>query len=358
MGLASGPPPRREAPTIVYLVTRRYDFTMHQYLHNWRDSLNANIQIKHYESLSRSNNMPPGTYIFSDVERLSYVGRTLAHALWNQLATTSDTITLLNHPKHSLRRHQLLRMLEKCGQNAFRARWLTENLDELRYPVFIREEREHSGNLTPLISSRRELNAAISALRRLNYKPRELLVVEFCDTADEVGVYRKYSAFVVGGEVIPRHLLFGHSWMLKHPELSDEDKSREQREYVFSNPHGEELGRIAAAAGIDYGRIDYAMLNGRIQVWEINTNPVVVRSEADYKPINWAVHQQFATRIAGAFERIAGHGGGRQKTVTLPVGFVLANRIDEWLKRKRHPDGKKKRGKLKKLPKVGGKGAR
>ena len=30
-------------------------------------------------------------------------------------------------------------------------------------------------------------------------------------------------------------------------------------------------------AGIDYGRIDYSMLDGEPQVWEINTNPTVLK---------------------------------------------------------------------------------
>ena len=44
-------------------------------------------------------------------------------------------------------------------------------------------------------------------------------------------------------------------------------------DFTMSNPHEHELRRIFSTARIEYGRIDYALLGERIQVWEINTNP-------------------------------------------------------------------------------------
>src|SRR3546814_10272912 len=45
-----------------------------------------------------------------------------------------------------------------------------------------------------------------------------LLITEFCDTQDDRGLYRKYSAFNVGGRIIPRHLHFSRSWQVKRSE--------------------------------------------------------------------------------------------------------------------------------------------
>ena len=53
------------------------------------------------------------------------------------------------------------------------------------------------------------------------YRARDLLGVEFCDTSDATGLFRKYSAFLVDGEVLPRHLLFSKSWHLKKPDIAD-----------------------------------------------------------------------------------------------------------------------------------------
>jgi hypothetical protein len=42
-----------------------------------------------------------------------------------------------------------------------------------------------------------------------------------------------------------------------------------------SNPYAEHLKKVFDAAGIEYGRADFGMYRGRIQVYEINTNPHV-----------------------------------------------------------------------------------
>jgi hypothetical protein len=53
--------------------------------------------------------------------------------------------------------------------------------------------------------------------------------------------------------------------------------AREELEYVQRNPHEEELREIFAIANIDYGRIDYSILDGKVQTWEINLNPTIGR---------------------------------------------------------------------------------
>lgn len=61
-------------------------------------------------------------------------------------------------------------------------------------------------------------------------------------------------------------MLFGRRWMLKEPELSDDRMALEQRRYVEANPHADALQAICRASHIDYGRVDYGLLDGRLQV--------------------------------------------------------------------------------------------
>lgn len=58
-----------------------------------------------------------------------------------------------------------------------------------------------------------------------------------------------------------------------------DDHAREQA-FLSGNPHADLLGPAFEAAGIGYGRADYAMIGGRPQVFEINTNPLIDRPEA------------------------------------------------------------------------------
>ena len=100
-----------------------------------------------------------------------------------------------------------------------------------------------------------------------------LLIEEFCDTRDASGLYRKYSAFAIGERIVPRHVFFSRDWLLKAPQLVAQELVAEELAYVRDNPHEAALREIFALARITYGRIDYALKDGRVQVWEINTNP-------------------------------------------------------------------------------------
>jgi hypothetical protein len=59
---------------------------------------------------------------------------------------------------------------------------------------------------------------------------------------------------------------------------------RRGAEYLQAHPHEAELRKIFDLANIEYGRIDYSLLNGKIQVWEINTNPNITSSPMKIAP--------------------------------------------------------------------------
>jgi hypothetical protein len=73
--------------------------------------------------------------------------------------------------------------------------------------------------------------------------------------------------------------MISDSWIVKYglknlpPELVEEEQA-----YVTDNPHAEQLLKIFDLAQIDFGRIDYCVANGRIEVFEINTNPQFPRA--------------------------------------------------------------------------------
>jgi hypothetical protein len=103
-----------------------------------------------------------------------------------------------------------------------------------------------------------------------------LLIVEWCDTSDAAGVFRKYSAFVIGESIVARHLVCSRDWVVKDFDLYEHDVLWEARRYVAENPDAAFLQEIARLAGVEYGRFDYAFADGRPQIWEINMNPIVI----------------------------------------------------------------------------------
>jgi hypothetical protein len=200
---------------------------------------------------------------------------------------------VLNDPDHALLRLELLEELYRLGLNRYRAIRATGNLRELRFPVFLHEEFRHTGSLSPLLSTYAELERALGRAVLQGHRLKDLLVVEFCDTVDAEGRYRKYTAYVIGSEVIARTMGRGRGWMLKADGVEfSEEMLLEERAYVLANPYEDQVRRIFALAGIEYGRIDFAIKDGAVQTWEINTNPTVGPGRYKVMPDEFASMRQ------------------------------------------------------------------
>jgi hypothetical protein len=289
---------------IGYLVTAAHRYTVDEYLRSWAPELRSIVRVLPYESLSGDVRLPRASYIFSDLERLSGPMRRRAEDMAHRLARDPESSTVLNSPTGTLVRHDLLRLLRERGSNEFGAYRLSETRTPERFPVFLREEDSHGGAMTPLLHTQRELDRTIARLYLGRRTLDNLLMIEFCDTSDDRGIYRKYGTYIVGSRIIPKHMMFSRDWSTKHTDLVDEARLEEEREFLETNPHREELRAIFHAAGVTYGRADYGILDGRIQVWEINTNPMILRPGELMKPERLPFKTQFAERMARAFEAV------------------------------------------------------
>jgi hypothetical protein len=133
---------------------------------------------------------------------------------------------------------------------------------------------------------------------------RYLMAVEWLDVRDEDGLYRKYAAMKIGERLIPRHVLFSRKWMTKKPDVVTEATAKEEREYLERFPHADQLEEVFRLAGLDYGRVDYGFHNGRLQVWEVNSNPVLVPPPGRIHRLRKESQEWSAARIAEAFEAL------------------------------------------------------
>ncbi len=260
------------------------DWTPHEYLSGWGRAVADRFRVVHYEDLAAAGSLERGVYVLAALCRLTDGMGLFLRELHGRLSREPG-LRFLNDPSRTLKRLPLLEELARRGLNEFRAARATGDFASLRYPVFLRSERAHDGALSPLLQSPREVEAAVARAVILGRREvRDLLVVEFCDTADSDGYYRKYSAYVVGDRVLPRSMEYGRGWMLKHAGCEYSQKMLdEERAYVLANPHEPELSRIFAIAGIQYGRIDYAIKAGRVQTWEINLHPMIGRGPGPSK---------------------------------------------------------------------------
>jgi len=299
---------------IHFLVARGQDTGITKYLSFWGLPVADRFRVIYYDTLTHQSEFQPGTYVLAALDHVDHSALGSVRELHACLASAPG-FRFLNHsdPARTLRRYDLLTELHRQGRNTFRAERATGDIRALRYPVFVRSERAHAGALSSLLHAPREVDAAIGRLLVQGYAIRDLLVVEFCDTADPQGNYRKYAAFIVGDRVIPRSLAYGREWMLKfHSTDFSRALVEEERAYVFGNPHERELAGIFRIAGVQYGRADYAVCNGRIETWEINLNPTIGRgagpssgaAPAELEPIRRQTKEHFYSAFQSAWEAV------------------------------------------------------
>lgn len=296
---------------IYYLVNARHAYTIAEYLKHWAAGLAPRVQIVPYAALPANRDLPVGAYVFSDLERMDEHQRALVAGVADQLAGTTPASRIVNHPARALGRVALIDARHASGDNGYRCFPATTRGEPWGYPVFVRRAREHSGSRSQLLRERAAVDRAIAAELLAGVPIDDLIVVEFMDTADEHGIYRKYSAFRVGDRILPRHVLFSRRWMLRDADMMEPEQRAQVFAYCRDNPHERELLAIFDAAGIDYGRIDYALKDGRIQVWEINTNPQIVKPPEKYPEDTLPFHRAFADRFAEAFATFDAPGGAR-----------------------------------------------
>ena len=219
---------------------------------------------------------PNGLYLFSDIELLHGSLKFEVMTIFKQLQQHPDRYSFLNHPERSLSRFPLLTSLYANGSNLFNIYPINVDLSSLRFPVFLRKTNNHSGPQTSLLSTREQIQHTLEDLRLKKENLDEWVVTEFCDVSDEQGIFRKYSSFIVDRTIIPRHIFFDTDWVQKEERLYSREFLREELAFLNTNLFKDQLLNIFDLAHISYGRIDFGILNGKVQTWEINTNPIII----------------------------------------------------------------------------------
>lgn len=266
------------------------------------------------------------TFVFADLELLDERELREAASLHARLA--AEGAGILNDPRRTMMRAELLKTLAERGINDFKAHPVRDR-SAVTFPAFLRSASRHHGSYSPVLHDRKELERAIVSQFLRGRDLEDLLIVEYMDTADRDGIYRKYGTFVVGEKVIPRHILFERHWMLKSAGIEDDWAIREEIDYVQSNPHEEELLEVARIAEVTYGRIDYAVVDGDIVVWEINTNPNFNLSPQNLGPPARAeVNDLFTSRLAAALIEVDRNGSTRDPNESDPLQVCKGVIID------------------------------
>ncbi len=261
--------------------------------------------------------------VFTDFDLLNGFEVDAAAGFAEAACRADPPLAVLNHPARVAERFQLLRRLRRAGLNPVEVVRLDSGERPSRYPVFLRCEDGYFGPETDLLADAAAFDAAVAALTRAGRSLKRRIAVSFEAERDRDGYFRKYGAFVVGDRIVPQHILRGPGWTVKSGAApADAAFNREERAYVFDNPHEALLRPIFAAAGIDFGRIDYTLRDGRPVVFEINTNPTFPRFTGG-DPARQERRDVIRRRLGEAFAAID-RPGPRHRRVHLPVDSGIA----------------------------------
>lgn len=267
----------------------------HRYTHRALLSVgSASVRTWAYEQVMRYRALPRATYLFTDIDRLGYWELELAARLYRQLRRAG--CRALNDPAVIPGRTALLRRLHACGRNSFCAWPVLELPDQLPFPVFLRTESAHRGVLGDLLPDRPSLNKAIAAALAEGLPARELTVIEYRAQAVRDGLFHKRAMYRIGDRMVPALGVFESRWCVKYGELgvAGESLYDAERQDLLRLSYADDVLRAFDLANIAYGRADYAIVDGRVEVYEINTNPMVPATTE---------HPVAARRLAGELAR-------------------------------------------------------
>lgn len=225
--------------------------------------------------------LPASDYIFVDLERLARPVLAAVTARFEKLREALPDVRVLNAPGLHLERIAVMQALHDAGVNDFRVQPASALDAPLRFPVFVRRLDDHEGPMSALLDDQAAVDAAIAEALAAGAPPEALAVTEYVDARNADGYHEKLSYFRIGGQLFPSALDASRNWVCKGVITDPDtvDVSVRERAFLETNPHADSLLPAFEAAGIGYGRADYAVIDGRPQLFEINTNPLVDQPE-------------------------------------------------------------------------------
>jgi hypothetical protein len=263
-----------------------------------------------YDQLIASRSLQPATTVFTDFDRLSAWDLELAARIQRQLV--AHGVPTLNDPARVKTRHALLRALHEAGVNDFNAYRLDEAVRPERYPVFLRRERGHGKPLGGLLADADALDRAIEDALTRGVPESSLLIVEYAAEPAAPGLFRKLSTYRIGDRSFAGTCVHDDQWLVKYGKMGGATPAlyADELRIVRENPYGDPVQRAFELAGIEYGRADFGLVRGRVQVYEINTNPHVRLGGPHPSPLRMESQRLVLTRLFEALRTLdTGHGG-------------------------------------------------
>lgn len=245
--------------------------------------------------------LPFAVWILTDFDRVHPWILEVAGRFYDRLVAAGCPV--LNDPRLALGRAALLRQLHAQGINRFTC-WLPALGERpARFPVFLRTLAAHRGVLTDLLPDAPAAEAALALAIRQGHPLADLAFIEYAaEPEGESGVFRKHACHIVGDRIVRALTVTDASWVAKNGVLGAATAAEyaSDRAEMDAYPHEALMRRVFALTGTRFGRIDFGMVDGHPQIYELNTNPYIAFDGNHPNADRMATQSIIRTRLVNA----------------------------------------------------------
>lgn len=309
-------------PKLYYICTYDHRYTIKLLLRQLH-RLNVTFISLPYEALFRASRLNAASYIFADFDRLSSTELTAAAAVYRKLAAAGAK--LINDPALALNRDDTIRRLHHAGLCDFTCYSPRSGERPERFPVFLRTITGHRGVLSDLLHSEAECEIALNRAISQGYPLHDLVFIEYAaQPHPETGFFQKHSAYFVDGTVVPSNIVNERNWVAKFGEanLATPAQYAQERHQMDDYPHEAWVREVFTCLNVGYGRLDFGLVDGRPQAYEVNTNPTLGRKVEHPNPDRAVALRVSRDRILNALGNLATRPSGQP----VYVGDVLTRK--------------------------------
>ncbi|WP_373354014.1 hypothetical protein [Pseudoroseicyclus sp. CXY001] len=272
----------------------------------------ARLEVVSWESLLGRRSLPGGTWLFTDFDRLAPAELHAAGMIAGKLK--GARVRVVNDPRRYLRREQLINRLWREGLNSYRAWRPADGEWPDRFPVFLRPASGHVAPNRKLLESEEEARDWLKERLRRGDTLSDLVFIEY--RGEPVGdppYFSRYSAFRVGSAILRANTVNQDHWVVKGGQrgLASAEDYKEERREMDAYPHEAAVRHVFDVAGMEFGRLDFGVTEGRVETWEINTNPDMTLAPSHPDPVREEVMHLLRSRLAGALAALASPAAGR-----------------------------------------------
>ncbi|MCF4097049.1 hypothetical protein [Maritalea mediterranea] len=238
----------------------------------------------------------------------------------------------MNDPAHAKNRYGLLRGLHQAGINDFDVHLAGDAPKPSRFPVFLRYLSVSLPPVAGLINSQSELDSTIEALALAGEPLDDLIVIEYCAEPFEQDYFVKLSAYRIDDQYMLDLFLYDQKWYVKYGDVDTMPPNFAETEarLLRENKWIDQAQQVFDLAQIEYGRVDFSLVNNRPQFYEINFHPQFTMSEYESKCPKRLENAKFAARRRMDAMKVLDAGPSERAIANIHDSEVTAFRLRPW----------------------------